>query len=123
METKDAIRCLPRSVQLRSKSDYAHVYANGVRVRGKYMRIVAAFSTANVGARMGLSVSRKFNPKAVQRNRERRVLRSAFRLQRHSLPAFDLVLIPTNRQLNYRTPVIEAELIKLIAKAEKLLHE
>jgi ribonuclease P protein component len=117
MTSADSNLCLPRNVQLRSKSDYSHVYANGVRVRGKYLRIVAAKSPLDIGARMGLSVSGKFEKSAVKRNRVRRVLRAAFRLQRQSLPELDLVLIPTRNDLSYRTPIIEDELVELCAKA------
>jgi len=123
MTSEASNQCLPRNVQLRSKSDYSNVYAQGVRIRGKYMRIVAATSTQDVGARMGLSVSRKFEKSAVKRNRIRRVLRAAFRLQRQSLPTLDLVLIPTRNDLSYRAPIIESELVKLCAKAIEKLDE
>ena len=117
MTSVDSNLSLPRDVQLRSKSEYSHVYANGVRIRGKYLRIVAAKSPQDLGARMGLSVSGKFEKSAVKRNRVRRVLRAAFRLQRQSLPELDLVLIPTRNDLSYRTPIIEDELVELCAKA------
>lgn len=117
MTSESSNQCLPRNVQLRSKRDYADVYANGIRVRGKYLRIVAAPTTKEVGARMGLSVSRKFESSAVSRNRVRRVLREAFRLQRQQLPALDLILIPNARGRSYRTPIIEDELLQLCADA------
>ena len=117
MTSADSNPCLPRNVQLRHKNDYSYVYANGVRVSGKYLRIVAAKSTQDIGARMGLSVSRKFDKSAVKRNRVRRVLRAAFRLQQKSLPNLDMVLIPTRNDRSYRTPIIEDELVELCSKA------
>lgn len=65
---------------------------------------------------MGLSVGRKFHKSAVLRNRARRVLRAAFRLQKAKLPHFDMILIPVGRVEDYRTQDVERELKKLCAK-------
>ena len=56
--------------------------------------------------RLGLSVSRKVGG-AVVRNRWKRLLREAFRLRRHELPAgIDLVVIPRQE--------VEPELARLL---------
>ncbi len=44
-------------------------------------------------ARLGLIVSKRTAKLAVQRNYMRRVLRELFRLNRHQLPAVDLVIL------------------------------
>lgn len=44
--------------------------------------------------RLGLVVSRKVSSRAVVRNRWKRILREAFRLMQHELPALDLVCLP-----------------------------
>ena len=107
---------LPRQFSLRRKRDYARVYAQGKRARGRLILVIAAPGLNPLGPRMGLSVGRKFNPSAVLRNRARRVMRNAFRQQRRHLPALDLILIPLARGQEYRTPEVEAELRRLCAK-------
>lgn len=78
---------------------------------------------AYVGPRLGLSVGRRFERKAVGRNRMRRLLREAFRLERHALPPLDLILIPQRVE---RLPTLEElrrELPKMAAKAARRLAE
>ena len=48
---------------------------------------------SDVPARLGLAVSRKVDPRAVGRNRIKRVLRAEFRKLRTLLPAGDYVLV------------------------------
>jgi ribonuclease P protein component len=48
-------------------------------------------------ARLGLAVSIKVAGSGVERNRIRRVIREAFRLHQHELPAVDLVISARGR--------------------------
>lgn len=107
---------------MRRKSEFDRAYQEGVRARGPTILIVAAPSLNPVGARYGLSVSRKFSKSAVVRNRARRVLREAFRLQRAELPALDLVLVPQDNRRRWRTPEAALELLDLARKAAAKLR-
>jgi ribonuclease P protein component len=64
-----------------------------------------------------LSVS-KAHGGAVRRNKLKRVLREAFRMERAGMPAnIDVVLIPKQREDNMPLAAIRSELPKLIEKA------
>jgi ribonuclease P protein component len=114
---------LPAACRIRAKRDFDRAYREGVRARGASILVAAAPSLHPVGARYGLSVSRKFAKSAVTRNRVRRVLREAFRLRRADLPALDLVLMPQDARRRWRTQEAGEELVELARKAARRLQE
>lgn len=82
-----------REQRLRSPREFERVYTEGRSAADSHVVVYAARNGTS-RARLGLSVGRKLGP-AVQRNRYRRTLREAFRLQQHDLPqGFDYILIP-----------------------------
>ena len=84
---------LKKSMRVRSPQEFERIYAARTRAGDEHL-LVFALAGATAQTRFGLSVSRKHG-NAVRRARLKRLLREAFRLSQHELPAgLDLVLIP-----------------------------
>lgn len=80
-----------RAQRLTHALEYQAIYADRLmRTRGPL--VVYAKLRATPTTRLGLSVGRRVGP-AVERNRAKRLLREAFRLQQHELPThLDLII-------------------------------
>lgn len=82
----------PRTARVRARSDFDRIFKHGRRVA---LPVLALHFQADpeLEPRMGLAVSRKVDPRAVGRNRIKRVLRDAFRHARAELPRGDYVFV------------------------------
>jgi len=87
-------RCtLRRPQRLRTRTDFNSVYNYRLSAADNRL-VVYALPNNRPHPRMGLSVGKRLGS-AVTRNRYKRALRQAFRLQQHHLPdPYDYVLIP-----------------------------
>jgi ribonuclease P protein component len=77
--------------RLRNQAEFEHVYKSGQRHNQTYFQVIARANTLGF-ARLGLSIAARAIPRAVGRNRIRRLVREVFRLSQHELPALDLVV-------------------------------
>lgn len=107
---------LPRTARLRTQGDFRRVYGRGTRVHGTQI-VAIGLDRKDAGHRLGLSVSKQ-NGGAVRRNKIKRMLREAFRLERPALPgAFDLILIPRPElEHRYELEALREELRGLVTK-------
>ncbi len=79
--------------RLRKRPEFLNAYSVGSRRRGRGFTAIVVPRTDDQ-VRLGISVGRKYG-NAVARNRIKRRIRTAFRLEQHDLPTgIDLVMIP-----------------------------
>jgi ribonuclease P protein component len=106
-------------MRLGRESEFARVYAEGSRARGAWLT-VAAVENGLPLTRLGLSVGRRYEKRAVRRNAWKRRLREAFRLSYAEMPpGFDLVVIASEPGARAALTELRAELVKLAAKAAR----
>ncbi|GAB4163002.1 MAG: ribonuclease P protein component [Planctomycetota bacterium] len=112
-------RGLPRSARLLSTREFRRVYAKGRRARSRSLIAVGLPAIRAGSARLGLSVS-KDHGRAVRRNKIKRLLREAFRLERAMLPEdLDLVLIPRVQDSKLRLELLRKEIRSLAAQVRR----
>lgn len=82
----------PPTARLRQSAEFRLVFRGGRR----YVRsglVVIARCTAHDTARLGLAIAKRRIPRAVDRNRVKRVVRESFRNWRLNLGRFDIVVL------------------------------
>jgi ribonuclease P protein component len=110
---------LRQEQRLKKTVQFQRVYEQGVSVADDRL-IVYALANELEYSRLGLSVGKKLGS-AVKRNRYKRTLREAFRLQQHELPVgYDFVFIP-RPGLEASTELFEQSLLQLCRKCVRRL--
>lgn len=101
----DGGRGFPRRARLTRPAQFQRVFRGAERHGDRYFTILAK-ANDEPGPRLGLAVSKKVSPRAVVRNRIKRLIRESFRYNLPGLDAYDFVVIAkppaakaSNRQL------------------------
>jgi ribonuclease P protein component len=103
--------------RIKKKADFAKVFEDGRKVSDSRL-ILYALANEQYYSRVGLGVGKKLGT-AVQRNRYKRILREAFRLNQYELPGGnDYVLIP--RLVHEKGQKAGSEGIKRNSKSGKI---
>ncbi|WP_417848521.1 ribonuclease P protein component [Thalassoglobus sp.] len=100
----------PKFRRVRSSLEFQRIYSLKQRASNQSLLIFAARNELG-WSRIGLSVSKK-NGNSIARHRIRRLLKEAFRLEQHRIPAgLDLILIPRPNSKatlqDYRQSIVE----------------
>ena len=83
----------PRKLRLTDASQFRAVFGNAqFKVSNRHFLVLARDNQLDHG-RLGLVIGKKHLPKAVQRNRIKRLLRTSFRLNQDLLPGLDIVIL------------------------------
>lgn len=106
------------SARVRAKAEFDRVFAHGRRQSHPLMAL--HLLREGEGARLGLAVSRKVDPRAVRRNRIKRVLRDAFRHMRTGLADGAYVVVVRGAAREASAAQLRAALDALLRRAGAL---
>jgi ribonuclease P protein component len=112
----------PRRAHLRASAEFQAVFGGGSRFSGPLFRLqVLPASGDGSQARLGMTVSKRVDKRAVARNRIRRQVREVFRVQRHRLPPGDYVFQAKPEATQVDNPGLRHALLKLLERAATTL--
>lgn len=85
---------LPSNGRLRHSAEFARVFAAPSKTADDCFTVFSRARSLSQGpARLGLAISRKCAPRAVDRSRIKRLVRESFRRHRHALAGRDLIVM------------------------------
>lgn len=107
---------LAKKERIVNAKEFEQVYKNGVISKSGCLIIRARPNKLDY-SRMGIAVSKKLFPSSVNRNRIKRLIREAFRLNKHQFPkGLDLIVGIRSKGLkSFTLPEIQSRLIEAFA--------
>ncbi|HHU70037.1 MAG TPA: ribonuclease P protein component [Thermoanaerobacterales bacterium] len=108
---------MKKCYRLTKNSEFKKIYKHGRSIADRY--IVLYYLKNELGiSRLGVSVRKKIG-NSVKRNRVKRLIKEAFRLNRNRIVnGYDIIIIPRFGATEVDFYIIERSLLKLLKKAE-----
>jgi len=104
------------NLSLRRWSEFEKVKKAGLKTGGQNI-ILVHIESPDGKLRIGIICGRKFDKRAVVRNRARRVVRESFRLIKNGVREAHLIIIPRKIMMDRTAAEVQKELVKLLSKA------
>lgn len=111
----------PRSCRLLKTDEFSSVFNFRCGKVGRFLNVYAKPNESQT-ARLGVVVGKKQLRTAVARNLAKRIVRDAFRLYRHDLPALDYIVRVTKPFDKNESLLVRDELIHLLQKTKRCLN-
>lgn len=110
----------PPSARLHASAEYQAVFKGAKRLSSSHLRLHAHVRVEATEPRLGVTVSKKVDKRAVGRNRIKRVAREFFRHEKAHLPAGDYVLLVQPGTKLLSNEEIRQQLLTLFERARPL---
>lgn len=105
----------PRSLRLRRQRDYARVFEKPRRSADSTVTVLARSNGRDI-PRLGLAVSKRWLPRAVARNRVKRLIRESFRTHQRWLRGLDVVVISRSAIARVGADVGTADFLRVLER-------
>ena len=110
----------PKIERLKDEKRFKALFQRGLRLRGRLM-MLACVQTDQPGRRAGIVAGKRVG-NSVIRNRAKRLLREAYRMEKHRLDTHcDLALVASPNIRNAELADVRAEVARLLEKAVERL--
>ena len=115
---KQAKKDFPKSNRLLSPKSYSHVFAQAERFGNRNWTLIVRPNNEDY-PRLGLAIAKKQLPRAVWRNRVKRIAREAFRSHKKALSGYDIVVLTKKGMQELDNETLHNSFLHLIRKIKK----
>jgi len=108
----------PKSNRLLNPKTFSYVFAKAERFGNRNWTFIVRPNDCDC-ARLGLAIAKKQLPRAVWRNRVKRVAREAFRLHKSDLSGYDIVVLGRKGMQDIDNKTLHNSFLHLVRKIKK----